>query len=87
MAVKMLDTTGTPFMPNGDCGELAVSKSLSPIVSMEFGYLNSSYRVVGMTNSKDGVIVEVKLCLVVHLYVVCWACLGQRCRFSVVMAL
>ncbi|KAK8794471.1 hypothetical protein WA171_003593, partial [Blastocystis sp. BT1] len=57
MAVKMLDTTGTPFMPNGDCGELAVSKSLSPIVSMEFGYMNSSYRLVGMTNSKDGVIV------------------------------
>ena len=54
----MLDTTGTPFMPNGDCGELAVSKSLSPIVSMEFGYMNSSYRLVGMTNSKDGVIVE-----------------------------
>lgn len=66
MAVKMIDTYGASFVSSGECGELTVSKSLSSIVSMEFGYRNSNYRLVGMTNSVDGVVVEVKLCLVIH---------------------
>ena len=86
MAVKMLDTTGTSFISTGECGELVVSKSLSPIVSMEFGYKNSSYRLVGMTNSSDGIVIEVKLCLVVHSWDVCWIRFGLRYRFSAMMA-
>ena len=66
MAVRIEDCKGEVVMSSGMCGQLTLSPTKSPIISMEFGQKDSNYRLVGLTNSINGFIVEVKMCLVAN---------------------
>lgn len=76
MAVKLTDVNGTIIVSSGECGQLLVTNQQLPVVSMECGYRDSNYKILGITNSSEGLVVEVKLCLVVNMFLVC-SCRGS----------
>ena len=51
---------------NGDCGDLIVSTGMLPVTSVEFGYKDVPFSGVGMTNAANGVVVELRVCLVAN---------------------
>lgn len=66
IAVRMEDLNGDVITSNGQCGEITISPTKSPIVAIDFGQKDSNYRLLGMTCIENGVIVGVKMCLVVN---------------------
>lgn len=76
MAVKLTDVNQNVVVSSGECGQLLVTNQYLPVVSMECGYRDSNYKILGITNSFEGLVVEVKLCLVVNVSLVCF-CRGS----------
>lgn len=76
MAVRLTDVNKNVVVSSGECGQLLVTNQQVPVVSMECGYRDSNYKILGITNASDGLVIEVKLCLVVNVFLVC-CCRGS----------
>ena len=76
MAVRLTDVNKNVVVSSGECGQLLVTNQQVPVVSMECGYRDSNYKILGITNASEGLVIEVKLCLVVNVFLVC-CCRGS----------
>lgn len=68
ITAKLVGTNGSVVYGNGECGDLIVTDSLCPVVSIDFGNKDTLFSIVGLVNRVGGNIVEVKLNLVASTY-------------------
>ena len=78
LTARLRNSSGDEVCGNGACGDLIVSPGQQPVMSVEFGFRDMPFNVVGMTNSNASNVVEVRVCLVAFSLVVCLSCNGYQ---------
>ena len=71
LTARLRNSSGEEVCGSGACGELIVSPGLQPVVSVEFGFRDMPFNVVGMTNFIASSVAKVRVCLVANPYCVC----------------
>ena len=71
LTARLRNSSGEEVCGSGACGELIVSPGLQPVVSVEFGFRDMPFNVVGMTNFIASSVAEVRVCLVANPCCVC----------------
>ncbi|KAK8796672.1 hypothetical protein WA588_000800, partial [Blastocystis sp. NMH] len=56
MAVRLTDVNKNVVVSSGECGQLLVTNQQVPVVSMECGYRDSNYKILGITNASEGLV-------------------------------
>ena len=70
ITARLMDANGNYSFGDGECGNLILTTHLLPIVSVEFGCRDLPFYVTGFTDTTDGYLTSLKLCLVAH-FIVC----------------